>query len=102
MQSEGSQPGAQPNPELMRQWKKRNTAQIKKIVSACNNNFELQLRIISEIDSYEKVKAGSSGSVGDAVEKASRKKVKEEQEWDTLPTGKLDRWQAPFKKWGPA
>jgi len=102
MAAQGSKTGAEPTADLVRQWKKRNTMQIKKIVDACNNNFELQLLLLSEIENYEKVKSGSSGSVGDAVTQASKKKVKEEQEWDALPTGKLERWQYPYKKWGPS
>lgn len=100
---------AGPDNLMVVQWKKRNTANLKRIHRSCDNNPELQLIVIGEIEKFEKIKAaavqkggGEGASMASIMALAIKKKDKVVNDWDVVPPGELERWMWSYKKWGPA
>ncbi|CAK0821657.1 unnamed protein product [Prorocentrum cordatum] len=94
-----------PGSGMIRDCRKRNAANQKRISKASDNNLDLQIILIGEIEKYERVtqkRGGGIGNISDVVEEATQKNTKVEIKWDECPAQAPERWQWACKKWGPA
>ena len=100
--------GAALNSDMMRDWKRRNIVNMKRIREACDNQPDIQAIVMNEIDRWEEARGESTESLGALIVKTQKEKkarreahLEEEQDWLRPPDGDFERWQLGFKKWGP-